>query len=367
MKPNRQKTAIIGLSGGVDSAVSALLLKKKGFKVIGLFMQTFREETNSKNPCKSKAKMTDEKMARIIAKMLKIKFISRNYKKQYKKEVINPMINDYGKGLTPNPDISCNKLIKFPYLLKEAKALKADYIATGHYAQIKKTKSGFQLLQGKDSTKDQSYFLCDLNQDILSKTLFPVGNLTKSQVRKIAEKNKFPNYNKPGTTGICFLGRTPNIKSFLENKIRHKKGKILSPEGKILGTHQGTSYYTIGQKIQEHLGLIISKPKEHAQERYYIADKIPKTNTLVAAPENHPSLLKQKVAINSLHFINPKDKIPKSNLTARIRHLGEMHKGKLTKKANHYVFTFSKPVPAIAKGQSLVLYKNNQVIGGGEL
>ncbi len=363
-----QKTVLIGLSGGVDSAVSALLLKKKGCKVIGMFMQTFREEgaKNSNSPCRSKSKFTDEKMAKIIAKMLKIRFISRDYKKEYKKEVIEPMIKDYKAGLTPNPDIVCNKLIKFPYLLKEAEKLKADFIATGHYAKIQKTNRGYSLLQAKDKTKDQSYFLCDLNQEILAKTIFPVGNLTKEEVRKIAKKNKFPNWNKPGTTGICFLGKTPNIKSFLENRIKQKKGKIIGPEGKFLGYHPGIAYFTIGQKVQEHLGMFIIKPKEHAQDRYYIAGK-KKGNILVAAPENHPVLKKRQVIINDFHQINPNNPVPNSGLAARIRHLGQFHKGKLTKTGKIFKFAFKNPVEALAEGQSLAIYKNSELIGAGQI
>ena len=361
-----QKTVLLALSGGVDSAVSALLLKKQGYNVIGLFMQTFRDKINQKNPCKSKSSMTDEKMAELIAKKLKIKFISKDYKKDYYNKVIVPMIGDYKKGLTPNPDIVCNKLIKFPYLLKEAEKLKADYIATGHYAQIRKTKDGnYQLFAGKDQTKDQSYFLYELNQRILSKTLFPVGNLTKEQVRKIAEKHNFPNWNKPGTKGICFLGKTQGIKSFLETKIKQKKGKILSPERNILGTHQGTAYYTIGQRIEEHLRLSINKPKEFAQKRYYIAEKR-KGNIIIAAHENHPSLLKNKVIIKSLHLIGPSALIPHS-LTARIRHLGQFYQGKLKKSNRKYLFAFKKPIESLAEGQSIVLYNKNQVIGGGEI
>lgn len=362
-----QKTVIIGLSGGVDSALSALLLKKQGYNVISLFMQTFREESNAKNPCKSISKMTDERMAKLVAKKLGIKFISINSKSSYKSKVIIPMVNEYRRGLTPNPDITCNKLIKFPILLRYADKLGADYIATGHYARIKKTKNGFSLLQARDATKDQSYFLCGLNQKTLSKTLFPIGNLTKEEVRKMAEKNKLPNWNKPGTRGICFIGKTPNIKSFLEHKIKHKKGKILSPEGKILGYHPGMSYYTIGQKIQEHLGLSINKPKEHAQERYYIADKIARTNTIIAAPENHPSLKRKQIKIKSFHLINPNEKMSQSNLKARIRHLGQLHQGKLIGQKGNYRFVFRKPIEALAEGQSIVIYQNKKVIGGGEI
>lgn len=367
MNKSNKKSVLLALSGGVDSAVSAFLLKKQGYNVIGLFMQTFRDEINSKNPCKSKSSITDEKMAELIAKKLKIKFISKDYKKDYYNQVIKPMINDYKKGLTPNPDIVCNKLIKFPYLLKEAEKMGADYIATGHYTQIKKAKDGnYQLLAGKDKIKDQSYFLYELTQQELSKLIFPVGNLTKEQVRKIAEKHNFPNWNKPGTTGICFLGKTNGIKPFLETKIKPKKGKILSPEGKLLGTHQGTAYYTIGQRIEEHLGLSINKPKEFAQKRYYITEKR-KNNIIIAAPENHPFLKRKYVKINHLHLIDPSELITRSKLKARIRHLGQFHEGKLTKSNNRYIFTFKKPIEALAEGQSIVLYNQYQVIGGGEI
>jgi tRNA-specific 2-thiouridylase len=359
-----KKTVLLALSGGVDSAVSALLLKKQGYNVIGLFMQTFRNDSENgehNNPCKSMKKLTDEHMAGIVAKHLKIKFISIDTKKQYKNKVINPMINDYKKGLTPNPDISCNKLIKFPILLEYAKKLKADFIATGHYAQIKKTKKGFSLFQGIDKSKDQSYFLYELTQKELSRLIFPIGALTKEKVRKIAEKNKFPNWNKPGTTGICFLGKTPNIKSFLEKTIKKKKGKILSPEGKLLGHHPGASYFTIGQKVLEHLGMQIHKPKEYAQKRYYVAEKR-NSNILIAAPEGHPILKKKSVKLMSFHAINPKEAIPKK-MTARIRHLGQLHKGTL----KGSIFTFKKPVEGIAEGQAIVLYNGRQVIGGGEI
>jgi tRNA-specific 2-thiouridylase len=355
-----QKTVLLALSGGVDSSVSALLLKKQGYNVIGLFMRTLREYSTTNKACSSK-QFTDEKFAKIISKMLRIKLIILDEIKPYKNKVINPMIQAYQKGLTPNPDITCNKLIKFPVLMKEAKKIKADYIVTGHYARIARKNEEYHLLQGTDKTKDQSYFLYELTQKELSKLIFPIGNLTKEEVRKIAEKNNLPNYNKPGTRGICFIGKMPSIKQFLENKIKKRKGKILSPEGKFLGTHEGTAFYTIGQKIQEHLGMRINKPKQFAQKRYYIAEKR-KNNIIIAAPENHPSLLKRSVIINNLHIINPNQITPRSGLTARIRHLGQLHSGRLV---NNNRFVFSKPIEGIAKGQSIVLYHKNQVLGGG--
>jgi len=360
-----QKTALLALSGGVDSSVSALLLKKQGYNVIGLFMRTLRNYSTTNKACSSK-QFTDEKFAKIISKILGIKLIILDEIKPYKNKVINPMIRDYEKGLTPNPDITCNKLIKFPVLMKEAEKIKADFIATGHYAQIKKIKSGYQLLAGIDKSKDQSYFLYELTQKELSKLIFPIGNLKKEEVRKIAEKHNLPNYNKPGTRGICFIGKMPSVKQFLENKIKKRKGKILSSENEILGTHEGTAFYTIGQKIQEHLGMQIKKPKQFAQKRYYIAEKR-KNNIIIAAPENHPLLKKKQVIIKNLHLINPNEIIPKANLTARIRHLGKMHKGGLTKHNSQYIFKFSKPVEALAEGQSIVLYHKNQVLGGGEI
>ena len=357
-----KKTVIIGMSGGVDSSVASLLLKKQGYKVIGAFMKNF---SDSKNKLTGECLwLQDKKDAQKIASLLKIPLVTFDFEKEYKKQVIEPMFKAYSQGLTPNPDIQCNLIIKFPLFWNYAKKLGADYIAMGHYAKIRKNKKKFQLLAGKDKNKDQSYFLYSLTQEDLSRTLFPIGNYTKEQVRKIAKKNHFPNYDKPGTKGICFVGKV-NMKSFLEKKIKQKQGKVLSPEGNIIGTHPGISYYTIGQRIGSHIGIEITKPKGKEQSKWYIAEKR-KNNVLIAAPENHPILKKKLVIIKSLHLINPQEKIP-SQLVARIRHLGQLYKGKLKKQNNKYIFTFSKPVSSIAEGQSLVLYRKNQVIGGGEI
>lgn len=358
-KKNNQKTVVIGLSGGVDSAVAALILKKQGYKVIAAFMKNF---SDTKNPyTKECSYLEDKRMAQKLALQLKIPFVVFDFEKQYKKYVIDQMYKDYRSGKTPNPDILCNKIIKFPLFYKEAKKLGADYIAMGHYARIKKTKSGHNLLAGKDKEKDQSYFLADLSQSDLKHTLFPLGNLTKQKVRSIAKQNHFPNWNRHGTVGICFVGQV-NMIDFLKKKIKPKQGIVKDQNNNKIGTHQGTQYYTIGQKAQEHIGINIHKPIQLAQERFYIAKK-EKPNTLIVAPENHPILFKKQISLKSIHLINPKEKIPKSNIKVRIRHLGKLHSGKLTKN----IFTLGKSIKAIAPGQIAVFYKKNKALASAEI
>ncbi len=352
------KTVVLGMSGGVDSSVAALLLKKQGYKVIGVFMKNYSDTKDIfTGEC---SYLEDKRVAQKIAAILKIPLVTIDYEKQYKGQVINRMFQDYKKGLTPNPDTLCNKIIKFPALWKEAKRLKADYIATGHYAIIKKSKTGFELLQGKDKTKDQSYFLCDLTQEDLSHTLFPIGKLTKENIRKIAKKNKFPNWDRKGTSGICFIGRM-DFKKFLKKKIREKPGSVLSIEGKIIGKHPGSSYFTIGERIGERKGFVIDKEFKSAfPSKLYVAQKV--NNNLVIVPENHPSLKTSQVLIKNLHLINPREKIPKV-IQARIRHLGELHSGKLNKN----IFKFNRPQEAIAPGQIIVLYSKDKLIASGEM
>ncbi len=363
MKPQKQqKTVILGLSGGVDSSVAALLLKKQGYKVIGVFMKNYSE---TKDPITGECSWVEEKkMAQKIAAILEIPFITIDYEKQYKSLVINEMFKSYKSGLTPNPDILCNKIIKFPALWKEARKLKADFIAMGHYSRIKRSKNGFSLFQGKDKTKDQSYFLCDLTQEDLSHTLFPLGSLKKSQVREIAKKHHFPNWDKKGTRGICFIGKL-DMKSFLKRKIKEKQGNVISPEGKIIGKHPGSSYFTIGERIGERKGFTIDKEfKKQYPGKLYVAEKT--KNTITLAPESHPLLKRPQVFIKNLYKINPKEKIPK-NLKARIRHLGSLLPGKLTKHNNSYAFKFNKPQEALAPGQTIVLYSNDKLIASGEI
>lgn len=356
-------TVVIGMSGGVDSSVAALSLKKQGYNVIAVFLRNYPDDQpylDSICPFKG-----DKAIAEEICAKNKIPFSVLDYRQTYLKEVIEPMFADYQSGLTPNPDTYCNKIVKFPALWGYAKKIKADYIATGHYARIRKTKSGFQLLTGKDKTKDQSYFLYQLTQSDLSRTLFPNGNLTKKEIRKMAKSLNLPNWNKQSSRGICFIGQLP-FKSFLHKKIESKPGNVLSPEGKIIGTHPGIFYYTIGEKIGPNIGIIIKKPKGKEQKRWYVASKNTERNEITAAPESHPLLKRKEISIIKFHLINPEDKMPKQ-LRARIRHLGKFHSGTLKNINHNYYFTFNKPLEGLAPGQAIVLYHKNQVIGGGEI
>ena len=361
----QQQKVVIGLSGGVDSSVAAFLLKKQRYKVIAIFMKSF---SDTKDPITGECSYLEErKMAQKIASILEIPFITLDYENQYKKEVVNYLFKSYKQGFTPNPDILCNKSIKFPALWKIAKRLKADYIATGHYAKIENTKEGFCLCRPKDELKDQTYFLSDLSQDDLSHTLFPLYNLTKSQVRDLAKKHKFPNWNKQGTRGVCFIGKL-DFKSFLKNKIKEKQGKVLSPEGKVIGTHPGIYYFTIGERIGESKKIIINKEykKTNPSKRLYIAKKLINKNILIIAPESHPILKTKTIKINKLHLINPNEKVP-NILKVKIRHMGSLTPGKLKKTNSKYIFTFSRSQEGVAPGQFLAFYHKNKVLGCGEI
>ena len=385
MKP---KKVILGMSGGVDSSVAALLLQKQGYEVIGFFMNA---SPSGKPPWPSTIKWQDEEsILRKICKKLNIKLIVKDCEHGYEENVIKPMFKDYEKGLTPNPDILCNNVGKFPSLLKIAEQENAKFIATGHYARIKKTKNGFALFRGKDKEKDQSYFLLGLNQKTLSKTLFPIGNLNKTQVREIAQKNNFPNFDKRSSRGICYLGKI-DMKAFLKQRIKEKPGKILSPENEIIGTHPGTMFFTIGERVRENKQLILNQEfrKSFSQKKFYIASKT-KNNELIIAPEHHPLLKTKSVVIKNLVLVNGKD-FPKSGLKARIRHLGKLIPGnlkimwreanKVSQKIKTRAFEIARPIGAaqnwyfifnqgqegVAEGQSIVLYKGEKMIGGGEI
>lgn len=352
---------LVGLSGGVDSAVAVWLLKKQGYEVIGAFMKNFSE---IKDPLTGECNWIEEKqMAQRIAAFFNIPLITLDLEKQYTKQVIEPMIRAYSRGLTPNPDIACNTIIKFPWLRKASREHNCDYIATGHYARVRKVGNKYQLYRAKDESKDQSYFLSELSQKDLQHTLFPIGDLKKSEVRQLAKKLKLPNANKTSTRGICFVGKV-NLKSFLERKIHNRSGPVKNPKREIIGKHPGIMYYTIGQRVGPHLGFDIKKSKEDSSKKWYIAEKNPKTNTLVVATENDPVLFRKSCELKNMNYIGRK--FPKK-VKVRIRHLGELIPATITHNTSKTTVKFSKPISALAAGQTLVIYKGSEVLGCGEI
>lgn len=355
-----KQKVLIGLSGGVDSAVAALLLQKQGYEVIGAFMKCFSEGKNKiTGECPW---VEDKKSAQRIASSLGIKFIELNYETEYVGQVIKPMFESYSKGLTPNPDSACNNLVKFPYLWNEAKKIKCDFIATGHY--IKKIKKGnkFYLKIPKDKKKDQSYFLYGLSQEDLKHTLFPIENYTKSEIRQIAKQKKLHNWNRQGTRGLCFVGNI-DVKEFLSQKIKNKPGKIKDLEGNLVGIHNGVMFYTIGERLGENENIKIENwYRNKVKSKIYLAKKDTKKNVLYVAPQNDPILKRKEFKIKNINYISGKPK--KNNILLRIRHLGDLHKAKIKGKK----IILSKPIDGIAPGQSAVFYTKDKImIGGGEI
>ncbi|MEK6908950.1 MAG: tRNA 2-thiouridine(34) synthase MnmA [Nanoarchaeota archaeon] len=355
-----KKRVLLGLSGGVDSAVAALLLKRQGFEVIGAFLKCFSEEKNKiTGECNY---LEDKKEAQKIATILNIKLIELNYEKEYSRLVIKPMFKSYAKGLTPNPDSLCNTIIKFPYLWKEAKKHNCNFIATGHYIKKIKMKDKFNLKIPKDKSKDQSYFLYGLTQEDLKHTLFPIGDYTKTEVRKIAKQNNLPNWNKHGTKGLCFVGNI-NMKSFLKQKIKNKPGVIKSPENQIIGKHDGMMFYTIGERLKENQNIIINNNyRNKVKSKLYVSSKNIKENEIVVAPKNHISLKRKEFQIKNINWIS--DKSRQISILVRIRHLGQLNKA--TIRRNKIVL--KSPIEGIAEGQSAVIYTKKEImLGGGEI
>jgi len=373
-----KEKVLLALSGGVDSSVAAMLLQKQGYEVIGAFMKNW---SDTKNKITGECQWKEERrFAEKVAAKLGIELITLDFENEYKSWVVDEMFNKYKKGITPNPDIDCNKRIKFPLLIKEAKRRKINLVATGHYIRIrpskvipvgKKKKDKYELYRAKDETKDQSYFLYMLKQSELKHCLFPIGDYTKKEIREIAKKDNFPNYNKKGTVGICFIGKV-NLKEFLQKRIKPKKGDILNPEDKKIGEHDGIFYYTIGQRIGPRYGINISHEQEKGQDysKWYIAKKIAKTNTLVVAPEGHQILFRNEMIIRDFYLIDEdkEDYKKKTNkVLARIRQVGELLPAKVFYKKGKFNLTLDKAITGVSDGQAVVLYKKDKVLGGGTI
>ena len=390
----KKERVIVGLSGGVDSSVAAFLLKEAGYEGIGLFMKNWHDETVTlSNECPW---LEDSNDAMLVAEKLGIPFQTVDLSKEYKVRIVDYMFNEYGKGRTPNPDILCNREIKFDVFLSIALSLGADYVATGHYCQKSsfQTDTGswvYQLLAGKDYNKDQSYFLCQLNQGQLEKVLFPIGHLQKAEVRAIAQREQLVTAEKKDSQGLCFIGKV-SLPDFLQQQLKPKTGQIVkipetlntyesqsdedqtlvqkakryrytSSDGALIGEHQGAHFYTIGQRKGLGIGGFEAP-------LFVIDTDVVKNIIYVGEGKSHPGLYRDtlKVAPEEVHWIRT-DMIFKTGdgleVLARIRYRQPLQKATLFHTQEGLYITFEEPQSAITPGQFVAWYLDNELLGSG--
>jgi tRNA-uridine 2-sulfurtransferase len=362
------KKVFVGMSGGVDSSVTAMLLKDQGYDVVGVFMRCYNLDGCAEQ---------DAEDARRVAEHLEIPFYVWDFEEQYKKQVVNYMIEGYRAGITPNPDVMCNKEIKFGLFLKKALAAGADHVATGHYVRIQSATQGlsikmaptYSLWAARDNSKDQSYFLWTLTQAELKHCLFPIGEYLKSEIRAIARKAKLPTAEKKDSQGICFLGKV-TIADFLKEYIPEKRGALVTTAGENIGEHFGAEFYTIGQR---HIDADFKFPKTGgAAERhpFYVSAKDSATNTVVVAEgDENPALYKKEIKVKNINVISGFAALQEGNETkvlARVRYRQPVSEAMLTIQGDGLKLVFKKPQKFIAPGQSAVWYsKDGEMLGGG--
>ncbi|MCF6191176.1 MAG: tRNA 2-thiouridine(34) synthase MnmA [Cocleimonas sp.] len=353
----KKQKVIIGMSGGVDSSVAALLLIEQGYDVEGLFMKNW-EEDDTEEYCTATEDLAD---AQSVSDALGITLHTVNFSGEYWDNVFEYFLEEYRSGRTPNPDIMCNKEIKFKAFLEYALELGADFIATGHYARIDRSGAQLKILKGIDENKDQTYFLYTLQQNQLAKSLFPIGELEKPKVRALAQKAGFDTANKKDSTGICFIGER-KFTEFLQRFLPAQPGDIITPEGDVIGQHQGLMYYTFGQRQ----GLGIGGLKTSSEEPWFVVDKNLKTNQLIAAQgHNHPLLLKQQLKASQLHWVSGNTPANDFSCKAKIRYRQTEQACRVVVDGDNCVVCFDEPQRAITPGQSIVFYDNNICLGGG--
>ena len=391
------KKVIVGLSGGVDSSVSALLLKQQGYEVIGLFMKNWHDETVTiSDECPW---LDDSNDAMLIAEKLGIPFQTVDLSKEYHSRIIDYMFNEYENGRTPNPDVLCNREIKFDVFLEIALGLGADYIATGHYCQVNKInkddKEIYRLIAGADEKKDQSYFLCQLNQKQLSKAIFPIGHLTKADVRNIAKKNNLITAEKKDSQGLCFVGKV-KLPDFLKQRLTPKKGKVIkidskfiqqktdltmfnskeeelqllsspysfsSVDGQEIGEHNGAYYYTVGQRKGLNIGGF-------RDPLFVLQTDVSNNIIYVGMGESHPALFKKALFVcsNEIHWIREDLKIDENEtmqIEFRIRYRQPLQSGTLYRFKKGLYILFDKPISSVTAGQFVSWYINDELIGSG--
>lgn len=355
MTANSQIRVVVGMSGGVDSSVAALLLKQQGYDVIGIFMKNW-DDTDENGVCTA---TEDYKDVAKVATQIGIPYYSVNFEKEYWQRVFTYFLDEYQKGRTPNPDVMCNKEIKFKAFLDYAVQLGADYVATGHYASIAQMEDGtVQLLRGADANKDQTYFLSQLSQAQLAKVMFPLGHLQKPEVRQLAEKAGLATATKKDSTGICFIGEK-NFKTFLSQYLPAKTGKMMTEAGEVKGEHTGLMYYTIGQR--QGLGI------GGDGEPWFVIGKDLATNTLMVGQGfHHPQLYATHLKASQLCFTTEEEKPPVFTCTAKFRYRQPDIGVTVTLHSDaRATVQFDEPVRAVTPGQAVVFYDGAHCLGGG--
>jgi len=345
---------VVGMSGGVDSSVAALLLKRQGYDVVGLFMKNW-EDDDSDEYCSTREDLVD---AAAAADVIGIELEAVNFSAEYKDRVFAEFLREYAAGRTPNPDVLCNAEIKFKAFLDHAMRLGASKIATGHYARLESAAGRHRLLRGKDAAKDQSYFLHRLTQEQLARVVFPVGELEKTEVRRIALEAGLPNHAKKDSTGICFIGERP-FREFLNRYLPKAPGPIVDDNGRMLGEHIGLAFYTIGQRKGIGLG--------GAGEPWYVAAKDLAANKLVVVQgHEHPLLLKRTLAADETSWVAGEPPVEKSQHTAKTRYRQADAPCTLARVLESEIrVDFGAPQWAVTPGQSVVLYDGDACLGGG--
>ena len=352
------KRVVVGLSGGVDSSVATYLLQQQGYDVQALFMKNWEEDDDDEY-CSAAVDLKDSIN---ICDALGITLHTRNFSTEYWDKVFRYFLDEYRLGRTPNPDIICNKEIKFKTFLDQALEMGANHIATGHYARVKYLNGYFRLLKSKDTNKDQTYFLYALNQHQLSKSWFPLGDLTKPEVRKIAEKAGFSNYTKKDSTGICFIGER-KFKEFLGRYLPSQPGEMRTPEGEIVGRHDGLMFHTLGQRQ----GLGIGGSKNGSGEAWYVLGKDLENNRLIVGQgHDHPMLFQKQLIATQLNWISDRPVSSPFRCMAKTRYRQQEQDCVISQLDEHTCeVVFDEDQRAITPGQSVVFYHGDECLGGG--
>ncbi|MGH6608910.1 MAG: tRNA 2-thiouridine(34) synthase MnmA [Burkholderiaceae bacterium] len=352
------KRVVVGMSGGVDSSVAAYLLKQQGYDVVGLFMKNWEDDDDDEY-CSTRQDLID---AAAVADVIGVPLEAVNFSAEYKDRVFAEFLREYAAGRTPNPDVLCNAEIKFKAFLDHAIRLGAEQIATGHYARIRHVDGNFQLLRAIDRSKDQSYFLHRLNQQQLARTLFPVGDLRKTQVREVASNIGLPNAAKRDSTGICFIGERP-FREFLNRYLPMTPGPIRTSDGSIIGEHVGLAFYTLGQRK----GVGIGGVKDASEQPWYVARKDVERNTLwIVQGHDHPWLMTDRLMATDAAWVSGEAPQVGTRLAAKTRYRQSDAECVVTAvQSDRFELTFVEPQRAVTPGQSAVLYQGEVSLGGG--